>query len=163
MTDTLMVGVAGIRGIVGKDLTPETVARYAAAFGVWARQGTGDGGRGKGKPRSTAIVLGRDSRTSGPMFARAAAAGLQSVGCDVVDIGLTTTPSAQLAVEHHRAAGGVVLTASHNPIEWNALKFLGPDGIFLDSVAGTRVRELAARESLPRAPVTAIGDVTTDA
>jgi len=73
------------------------------------------------------------------------------------------TPSVQLAVEHHRAAGGIVLTASHNPIEWNALKFVGPDGIFLDNVAGTRVRELAAAESLPRAQVTAIGDVKTDA
>ncbi len=97
------------------------------------------------------------------MFARAATAGLSSIGCDVIDVGLVATPSVQLAVEHHRAAGGIILTASHNPIEWNALKFVGPDGIFLDSVAGTRVRELAARESLPRAPVTAIGDVTTDA
>src|SRR3989442_1446051 len=73
MSDTLMIGVAGIRGIVGKDLTPEAVARYAAAFGVWVK--AGEGGRGKGPRRRTAVVLGRDARTSGPMFARAAAAG----------------------------------------------------------------------------------------
>src|SRR6266446_1072785 len=120
----------------------------------------GDAGRGKGKSH---VVLGRDARTSGPMFAQAAAAGLQSVGCHVIDVGLVATPTVQLAVEHHRAAGGIILTASHNPIEWNALKFVGPDGIFLDSVAGTRVRELAAAESLPRANVTAIGGVNADA
>ena len=98
------------------------------------------------------------------MFAAAATSGLVSVGCDVIDVGLVPTPSAQLAVEHHRAAGGIVVTASHNPIEWNALKFVGPDGIFLDSVAGTRVRELAAggEDSLPRANYNAIGGVEAD-
>jgi phosphomannomutase len=96
------------------------------------------------------------------MFAGAAMAGLQSVGCDVIDVGLVATPTVQLAVEHHRAAGGIILTASHNPIEWNALKFVGPDGIFLDSLAGTRVRELAAGESLPRANYNAIGGVEAD-
>ncbi|HEY6807919.1 MAG TPA: phosphoglucosamine mutase [Gemmatimonadales bacterium] len=140
MTGTLMVGVSGIRGIVGTDLTPEVVARYAAAFGTWAKTGTGDGGRGKGVPK---VVLGRDARTSGPMFAHAALAGLVSVGCDVIDVGLVPTPTVQLAVEHHRAAGGIILTASHNPIEWNALKFVGPDGIFLDTADGARVGALA--------------------
>src|SRR6266511_1667626 len=121
--------------------------------------GRRNGGRGKGKAR---VVLGRDARTSGPMFAAAATAGLQSVGCHVIDVGLVATPTVQLAVEHHRAAGGIILTASHNPIEWNALKFVGPDGIFLDSVAGTRVRELATAESLPRASYDAIGGVEAD-
>jgi phosphomannomutase len=153
MHDTLMVGVSGIRGIVGKDLTPEIVARYAAAFGAWARTG---GGR---RPR---VVLGRDARTSGPMFAQAAAAGLVSVGCDVIDIGLTTTPSAQLAVEHHRAAGGIILTASHNPIEWNALKFVGPDGVFIDETAGAQVRALAAEGPIPRADHGSLGSVSAD-
>jgi len=96
------------------------------------------------------------------MFAAAATAGLNSVGCHVIDVGLVATPTVQLAVEHHRAAGGIILTASHNPIEWNALKFVGPDGIFLDSVAGTRVRELAAGDSLPRAKYNAIGGVEPD-
>ena len=151
MSDTLMVSVSGVRGLVGTDLTPEIVARWAAAFGTWAKTG-------KRKP----VVIGRDARTSGPMFARAATAGLNSVGCDVIDVGLVATPTVQLAVEHHRAAGGIILTASHNPIEWNALKFVGPDGIFLDTAAGTRVRDLAAGESLSRASYSAIGSVTAD-
>jgi phosphomannomutase len=96
------------------------------------------------------------------MFIQAATAGLNSVGCDVIDVGLVATPSVQLAVEHHHSAGGLMLTASHNPIEWNALKFVGPDGIFLDSVAGTRVRELAAGNVLPRANFKAIGGVEAD-
>src|SRR5213078_75987 len=144
MSDTLMISVSGVRGLVGTDLTPELVARWAAAFGVW---GKGNGGRGK---RKTRIVLGRDARTSGPMFAAAATAGLASVGCDVIDVGLVPTPTVQLAVEHHRAAGGTVSTASHNRVGWHALKFIGSDGIFLDGIAGTRVRELAAGETLPR-------------
>src|SRR5688572_16216071 len=77
------------------------------------------------------------------MFARAAAAGLMSVGVDVVDLGVVPTPTVQLAVEHHHAGAGLILTASHNPIEWNALKFVGPDGIFLDADAGRAVQELA--------------------
>jgi phosphomannomutase len=97
------------------------------------------------------------------MFASAATAGLNSVGCDVIDVGLVATPTVQLAVEHHRAAGGIILTASHNPIEWNALKFVGPDGIFLDTGAGTRVRELVADDSLPRATYDVIGAVAADA
>ncbi|HXM38331.1 MAG TPA: phosphoglucosamine mutase [Gemmatimonadales bacterium] len=160
MSDTLMVSVSGVRGLVGTDLTPEVVARWAAAFGAWANDGTADGGKGKGKKRR--VVLGRDARTSGPMFARAATAGLMSVGCEVIDVGLVPTPTVQLAVEHHRAAGGIILTASHNPIEWNALKFVGPDGIFLDGVSGTRVRELAAGNSLQRANYNAIGGSEAD-
>ena len=168
MSDTLMVSVSGVRGLVGTDLTPEVVARWAAAFGTWAMGGWADGRMGRRsrpsahRPIRPSIVVGRDARTSGPMFAGAAIAGLQSVGCDVIDVGLVATPTVQLAVEHHRAAGGIMLTASHNPIEWNALKFVGPDGIFLDGVAGTRVRELAAGDSLPRANYNAIGGVEAD-
>ena len=132
MSDTLMISVSGMRGIVGKDLTPELVARHAAALGAWARD--------KGTAR---VVLGRDARTSGLMFTRAATAGLMSVGCEVIDVGMAPTPTVQLAVEHHHAGAGLILTASHNPIEWNALKLVGPDGIFLDGEAGARVRALA--------------------
>ena len=143
MTDrpTLMVGVAGVRGIVGKDLTPEVVTQWARAFGTWVRETgekTGEGGRGR-----SSVVVGRDSRQSGPAFAQAVAAGLGAVGCDVIDVGLVPTPTVQLAVEYHAAGGGVAITASHNPIEWNALKFIGPDGIFLDGAAGARVAQLA--------------------
>ena len=132
MSDTLMISVSGMRGIVGKDLTPELVARHAAALGAWSQTA---GNR--------TVVLGRDARTSGAMFAHAATAGLLSVGCDVIDIGVVPTPTAQLAVEHHHAGAGLILTASHNPVEWNALKLVGPDGIFLDAEAGGRVRALA--------------------
>jgi phosphomannomutase len=129
-----MISVSGMRGIVGKDLTPELVARHAAALGAWAKS--------NGKPL---VVLGRDARTSGAMFTRAATAGLMSVGVDVIDVGIAPTPTVQLAVEHHHAGAGLILTASHNPIEWNALKFVGPDGIFLDGTAGEMVRALAAQ------------------
>src|SRR6266550_1673233 len=159
MSDTLMVSVSGVRGLVGTDLTPEVVARWAGAFGTWAKDGR-PSGRRAARP---SIVVGRDARTSGPMFTNATIAGLQSVGCHVIDVGLVATPTVQLAVVHHRAAGGIILTASHNPIEWNALKFVGPDGIFLDSAAGARVRELAAGNSLPRASYDAIGGVKADA
>src|SRR5712692_463171 len=142
MTDTLMVGVSGVRGIVGKDLTADVVTQWARGFGLWLREGTSAGGPGPG----TSVVIGRDARTSGPMFAAAVTAGLNSVGCDVIDIGLVPTPTVQLAVEHHRAGGGIAITASHNPIEWNALKFIGPDGIFLDGIDGARVQKLVAED-----------------
>jgi phosphomannomutase len=132
MSSTLMISVSGMRGHVGTDLTPELVARHAAALGAWARDA--------GKPL---VVLGRDARTSGPMFTHAAIAGLMSVGVDVLDLGIVPTPTVQLSVEEQHAGAGLILTASHNPIEWNALKFVGPDGIFLDADAGARVRALA--------------------
>jgi phosphomannomutase len=132
MSDTLMVSVSGMRGHVGSDLTPELVARQAAALGTWVRQ--------NGKQ---AVVIGRDARTSGEMFAMAAASGFASVGVDVIDVGVVPTPTVQMAVEHHHAGAGLIITASHNPIEWNALKFVGPDGIFLDEQAGRAVRALA--------------------
>jgi phosphomannomutase len=160
MSDTLMVSVSGVRGLVGTDLTPEVVARWAAAFGTWARDGRPNGRTAR---RPVSVVVGRDARTSGPMFVAAATAGLQSVGCDVIDVGLVATPTVQIAVEHHRARAGLMLTASHNPIEWNALKFVGPDGIFLDSAEGTRVRDLAAGSALQRAGYNAIGGLEMDA
>ena len=139
MTDTLMVGVSGIRGIVGKDLTDEVVGRWARAFGRWVRD---NGKRETGKGKGSTVVVGRDARASGPAFAAAVTTGLTSVGCNVISVGLVPTPTVQLAVEHHTAGGGIAITASHNPIEWNALKFIGPDGIFLDGADGARVQEL---------------------
>src|SRR2546421_2571229 len=144
MTDTLMVGVSGVRGIVGKDLTPEVVTRWARAFGSWVRE---NGIRETGNGNGSAVVVGRDARESGPAFAAAVTTGLTLVGCDVIDIGLVPTPTGQLAVEHHHAGGGIAITASHNPIEWNALKFIGPDGIFLDGSEGARVATLAAGQA----------------
>jgi phosphomannomutase len=150
-TSKLMVSVSGVRGRVGDGLTPEVIARFAAAFGAYARQ------RGPGKT----VVLGRDSRLSGAMFARAATAALQSVGCDVVDVGIAPTPSVQLAVEDLRAAGGLAVTASHNPIEWNALKFIGPTGMFLDAAEGAEMRAFLDGE-IPRAGVMELGGWSED-
>lgn len=135
-----MVSVSGIRGRVGEALTPEVVVRYAAGFGAWSASRAAGGGTGEAR-----VVVGRDSRVSGPMFHRAVIAALQSVGCNVVDIGLTTTPTCQLAVEHHHAAGGLMISASHNPIEWNALKFIGPSGLFLEASEGEEMRALVER------------------
>ena len=148
----LMVGVSGIRGRVGAALTPEVVARYAAAFGAWSIANN----------PSHAIVVGRDSRVSGPMFHRIVVGTLQLVGCDVIDIGVTTTPGCQLAVEHHHAAGGLMLSASHNPIEWNALKCIGSSGLFLEASEGTAMRALVDTGT-PHAQWDAIGTVTEDA
>ena len=133
-----MISVSGIRGRVGFGLTPEVVARYTAAFGAWALAESAT-------KRERAIVLGRDSRVSGPLFHQVARAALESVGANVIDLGLTTTPTIQMAVEHHLAAGGVGITASHNPIEWNALKFIGPSGLFLSAGEGESMRQLVDR------------------
>jgi phosphomannomutase len=138
-TSKLMVSVSGLRGRVGEGLTPEVITHFAAAFGAYVRA------RGPGNT----VVLGRDSRVSGPMFARAATAGLMSAGCDVVDVGIAPTPSVQLAVEDLGAAGGLAVTASHNPIEWNALKFIGPTGMFLDGDESAAMRAIADGE-VPR-------------
>ncbi|MGI9189843.1 MAG: phosphoglucosamine mutase [Longimicrobiaceae bacterium] len=145
-----MVSVSGVRGRVGDGLTPEVIARFAAAFGAYA------GGVG------ARVVIGRDSRTSGPMFVRAATAALQSVGCDVIDVGMVPTPTVQLAVEHHGAAGGLAITASHNPVEWNALKLIGPSGMFLDAEQGAAMRALLDSE-IPRAGWDELGGRSEDA
>lgn len=149
--DGLMVSLSGVRGRVGEALTPEVVATFAAGFGAWAARRGG----------SRDIVVGRDSRVSGPLFHRVALSALESVGCDVIDIGLTTTPTCQLAVEHHHAAGGLMLSASHNPIEWNALKFIAPSGLFLDAAEGAEMRALV-ENGIPRATWDALGATRRD-
>ena len=148
--DGLMVSVSGVRGRVGDALTPEVVATFAAAFGVWASR--------TGNHR---IVVGRDSRVSGPMFTRIVHGALESVGCTVIDIGMAPTPTIQLAVEHHHAAGGLGITASHNPIEWNALKFIGPSGLFLSAEEGAAMRAVM-EAGIPRATWDRLGRVETD-
>ena len=148
----LMVSVSGVRGRVGESLTPEIMAKFAAGFGAWAMS------RADGKAR---IVVGRDSRVSGPMFQPVVHAALQSVGCDVIDVGMVPTPTVQLAVEHHHADGGLAITASHNPIEWNALKFIGPSGLFLDGAEGKEMRNVV-ESHFPRATWDKLGTVTQD-
>jgi phosphomannomutase len=147
----LMVSVSGMRGRVGAPLTPELIGATAAAFGAFMA----GGGRGP-------VCLGRDSRTSGPMFARAVTAGLQSVGVDVIDLGVVPTPTLLLAVKHHSAAGGIGVTASHNPAEWNALKLVSEEGIFLDADRSAAFRAYLTGEDPPRAAWNALGVVTSD-
>ena len=148
----LMVSVSGVRGRVGEALTPEIIAKFAAGFGAWAKK------RAKGKAR---IVVGRDSRVSGPMFQPVVISALQSVGCDVILVDMAPTPTIQLAVEHHHAAGGLAITASHNPIEWNALKFIGPSGLFLDGTEAAEMRATVDGE-IPRAQWDELGAVERD-
>jgi phosphomannomutase len=116
-----MLSVSGARGIVGATMTPVVAAEYAAAFGSYIRDTTGH--------RRPRLIVGRDSRLSGAILADAAVAGLRSVGCDVVRLGIVTTPSVAVMINTHSAAGGVVLTASHNPIQWNGMKCLNQDGV----------------------------------
>ena len=108
-----------MRGVIGDSLTPVLLTRFAQAFGTYVGAGT--------------IVIGRDPRTSGEMVKQAVIAGLLSSGCRVIDIGMCPVPTVQLLVRHHRALGGIAITASHNPAEWNALKFIGGNGLFLNS------------------------------
>ena len=116
---TLKISISGVRGVVGQSLTPKLLTRFAQAFGTHTGPGT--------------IVIGRDPRTSGEMVKHAVVAGIQSTGNRVIDIGVCPVPTVQLLVRHRRAQGGIAITASHNPAEWNALKFIGANGLFLDA------------------------------
>jgi phosphomannomutase len=122
---TLKISISGVRGVVGHSLTPKLLTRFAQAFGTHTGSGT--------------IVIGRDPRTSGEMVKQAVIAGVLSTGSRVVDIGVCPVPTVQLEVRRRRAQGGIAITASHNPAEWNALKFIGSNGLFLD---GGQAREL---------------------
>jgi phosphomannomutase len=125
---TLKISVSGVRGVVGDSLTPTLLTRFAQAFGTWV-----GGGR---------VVVGRDPRTSGEMVWRAVEAGLLSSGCRIVDAGVCPTPTVQLIVRKTEASGGVAITASHNPPDWNALKFVGPDGLFLSADRGRELLDI---------------------
>lgn len=116
---TLKISISGVRGVIGDSLTPGMLTRFAQAFGTYLGSGT--------------VIIGRDPRTSGEMVKQAVLAGLLSSGLRVVDIGMCPVPTIQLFVREHRAHGGIAITASHNPAEWNALKFIGADGLFLGS------------------------------
>ncbi len=112
-----MVSVSGVRGVVGRSFTPDVIVRYVAAFGA--------------SFSGAKVVVGRDSRVSGPWVQQLVEAVLRAQGKHVLDIGIAPTPTVQWVVQQWGAAGGVVVTSSHNPIEWNGLKFIGPDSLFL--------------------------------
>src|SRR5258708_2017120 len=116
---TLKISISGVRGVIGESLTPTLLTRFAPALGTESGAGT--------------IVIGRDPRTSGEMVKQAVVAGLLSSGCRILDVGMCPVPTIQLLVRHHRAHGGIAITASHNPAEWNALKFIGRGGFFFST------------------------------
>ena len=130
----LIASVSGIRGVFGDGLDPAVLVRYTSAFGAWLRQQAG------GTPL---VVVGRDGRVTGDVCARLVTATLQATGCDVVDGGQATTPSVAMGVLKHAASGAVILSASHNPAEWNALKLLDGNGEFLGPDEGAAVLDLA--------------------
>ncbi len=142
---SLIVSVSGIRGVVGAGLTPEAATAFAAALGTSAR-----GGR---------VVLGGDGRPSGGMLRHAVLAGLLGAGCEVQDLGVAATPTVGLAVRKLRAAGGVQITASHNPAEWNGLKLFGPDGAVLSAAAGKEIKSLFDSGNFLRASWDKLGTV----
>jgi phosphomannomutase len=125
---TLKISISGVRGVVGDSLTPEMVTRFAQAFGTYV-----GGGR---------VVIGRDPRTSGEMVRQAVVAGLASSGCRVADLGVVPTPTVQVLVRQLGAQGGIAITASHNPPEWNALKFVGADSLFLSAARGRELLDI---------------------
>ncbi len=146
--DALMISVSGIRGVVGSTLTPDVVAKFSAAFGTYCRGGT--------------VVIGRDARKSGPMIRDAVVAGLRSCGCRVIDLGVAATPTIQFSVRQLNASGGIAITASHNPIEWNALKLIDRTGIFLDAEQGKRILSIYESNDIHYARWNSIGEVVED-
>lgn len=132
MTCGLLKSISGIRGIVGKTFTASEVLKFSSAFGNYCKGGK--------------VVLGRDTRKSGEVFKGTVLSGLLCTGCEVIDLGICPTPTLGIAVKGLKAKGGIMLTASHNPAEWNGLKFFNSDGIFLDEKEGKKLFSLAEKE-----------------
>ena len=155
---TLIKSISGIRGTIGggigDGLNPVDIARFTAAYATYIAQNIGQTAR--------KIVVGRDARISGAMLDQLVTGTLLGMGFDVVNIGLATTPTTELAVTMEQAAGGIILTASHNPKQWNALKLLNSKGEFLDAAAGELVLKIAEDESYCFADVDALGKLTID-
>lgn len=156
---TLIRSISGIRGTVGgpagDNLTPPDIVRFTAAYARFLAEKHSD------KKRLT-VVVGRDARISGPMVERLVVGTLTGSGVDVVRLGLCTTPGTELAVTHHKADGGIIITASHNPRQWNALKLLDERGEFLSAADGKRLLELADDDSAPYPPTDELGRTTDD-
>ncbi|MDM8004449.1 MAG: phosphoglucosamine mutase, partial [Bacteroidota bacterium] len=153
----LIKSISGIRGTIGgkpgESLTPIDIVKFASAYGTWLRR------RGRGPLR---VVTGRDARVSGPMVAALVNSALRSVGIDVIDAGLATTPTVEMAVTGLGAGGGIILTASHNPAQWNALKLLNEAGEFLSDADGRAVLALAAAEDFDYVTYDKLGRETAD-
>jgi phosphomannomutase len=145
---SLKIGLSTVRGIAGKSLTPQLVTSFAAAFGAYC-------GRGP-------VLIGTDTRPSRHMIAQAVLAGLMSVGSKPITLGIAPLPALQFRVRETDAVGGICISASHNPEEWNALKFFGPDGIILRSNQFAELTDLYHQGVYPRVPASAIQEVSED-
>jgi phosphomannomutase len=152
----LIKSISGIRGTIGgipgDNLTPLDVVKFTAAFGTIISD----------KKKSVKIVIGRDGRISGSMVRDLVVSTLTGLGINVVDLGLSTTPTVEVAVKMENADGGIIITASHNPKEWNALKLLNKEGEFISSEIGEKVLELAEKQSFQFVPVDKLGALTID-
>ncbi len=153
---TLIKSISGIRGTIGgkpgEGLSPLDLVKFTASYATWAKQKSGK--------EKLKIVVGRDARISGPMVSSIVISTLTGMGCDVVNIGLATTPTTELAVTAENADGGIILTASHNPKQWNALKLLDTKGEFLNAADGEKVLQIAEAEDFRFASVDELGIVT---
>lgn len=153
----LIKSISGIRGTIGgrvdENLTPVDVVKFTAAFGTWLQKNAGK--------TDLTLVLGRDARISGAMVNALVSATLQGLGINVIDLGLSTTPTVEVMVPELQADGGIILTASHNPKEWNALKLLNEKGEFINAENGAEVLALAEAEDFTFAEVDHLGSYTT--
>ncbi len=150
---TLIKSISGIRGTIGgsagENLTPIDVVKFASAFGTWAMQ----------HHTSKTVIIGRDARPSGPMVSQLITSTLTSLGINVIDLGLSTTPTVEMAVPAENACGGIIITASHNPVEWNALKLLNAKGEFVSAADGAEILDLAESGEIVFSKVNKLGKV----
>ncbi len=156
---TLIKSISGIRGTIGgavdNGLTPIDAVKFAAAYGTWLQQ--------QHPGKRLKVVIGRDARISGPMIASLVQQTLVGLGIDIIDLGLSTTPTVEIAVPMEDAHGGIILTASHNPKQWNALKLLNSKGEFISGAEGEALMQIAADEAFNFAEVDDLGTITSDA
>ncbi len=170
---TLIKSISGIRGTiggkVGEGLSPIDVVKFAAAYGKWvsvtATQNIQENITRTGKentPQNQKIIIGRDARVSGQLVSQLVSSTLQALGFDVIDLGLSTTPTVEMAVPIENASGGIILTASHNPGNWNALKLLNQKGEFISAKEGEDILKIAENDDFEFAKVSDLGSYTTD-
>ena len=146
MNENLMISVSGVRGIVGESLTPLEIVKFATAFGNFCKKGK--------------VVMGSDTRPSKEMVKNAVVSGLLATGCKIIDIGIAPTPTIAMATRNLKAKGGIAITASHNPIEWNALKFMDSQGMFLDSKKS--LAQMVEKNCIKYENWKNLGEITTD-
>jgi phosphomannomutase len=156
ITLTLIKSISGIRGTIGglagNGLTPVDIVKFTAAYGAWVIKNT----------NIKKIVLGRDARISGEMVNHLVTGTLMGLGIEVIDLGLSTTPTVEIAVPMEGAGGGIILTASHNPKQWNALKLLNAKGEFISDADGKEVLDIAEQSDFNFAEVNSLGKVVQD-